>query len=292
MVKVQRGDCELYVDGFLKTNLDFFGDRVALNWDFLGLSIGEEGDGKTTLIEQVCLYQDPNFSLQNCIFNVEQFNEAVEALPKGSAIIWDESDELDATNLRKVLLAVKRKFKRIRSKNMFIWLVTPTFFDLNKYFIMHRIQCMIRVYANELERGYFAFYSRHNMRKLYLKGKKEWNIYAHRHDFVGSFTKFPKGFPINQDEYEAKKDDATAQVMEEQQTNQQALKQYRQECVKRAYRLKEQKGSIKTQKDLAFMFKCSDRTIRVDIGEIAWDTKEEAETGTTIINNSRSGFDV
>lgn len=214
-MKVDKGSCELYMDGYLKKNLDFFIERVGKDWDFVGICIGNEGDGKTTMIKQECLYIDPTFNINKCVFNVDQFMDAVENLPNGSAIMWDESDELDATNLRRILLAIKRKFKRIRKKNMFIWLVTPTFFDLNKYFIMHRVQCLINVYSVDTERGYFEYYSQPRLRQLYIRGRKEWDMNVAKADFRGRFTKCPAGFPISDDEYEAKKDAATADVSDE-----------------------------------------------------------------------------
>jgi len=273
MVKVQRGVCEIYINHLIKDNIDFFLLRQSKNWDFLGLCIGEEGDGKTTLIQQLALYMDGNITLDNCVFSVEQFNKAVDTLPKGSAIIWDESDELDATQLRKVLLAVKRKFKRIRDRNFKIWLITPTFFDLNKYFIMHRIQCLIRVTADGLNRGYAYFYTKDRMRNLYLKGKKEWDVYCVRSNFSFNFTKIPKGFPIDQEAYDVKKHEAADEITDELETSSQKIARYRKECVKRYYRqIKQLYKSKPRQKDAAYIFGVERQTISTDIQE--WSNAE------------------
>lgn len=216
MVKVDIDGVSLYLDGYLKENLDFVRARVEKNWDNITLITGYEGDGKTTLAAECCLYLDHSFNLDKVVFNQEQFEALVDKAEPFSAILWDEADELGGHWATRMMLAIKRKFKRIRSKNLYIFLVTPTMFDLGKYFVIHRTYFSLDVYSNGLERGFFRFFDRERKRKLYIQGVKTWDMYASMPNFTGSFTDWPDNFPIHKPDYNKKKDDAVKSIGEEE----------------------------------------------------------------------------
>lgn len=203
------------MDGYLKENLDFLKQLPPNDFDAVGLCSGYEGSGKTTLFMQMALYLDPSFTIKNVVFNTEQFSEAVNTLPKGSCILYDEADDsIVSTNwMQEKVKQVISLMKRIRKKNLYILFVTPTFFDMGKYFAVHRARFLIRVYTNGLERGYFEFYNREQIRRLYFKGKKEWDWSVAKHTFRGYFRKNKDSFPIDMDAYEEKKDLASEKIM-------------------------------------------------------------------------------
>lgn len=216
MVTTDINGVHLYIDGYLKQNLDIAKKRVQKNWDCIGLYVGDEGDGKTHKALSDAFYQDPNLNIDHVCFNPLQFEEAVDKAPPFSAIVYDEADDLGGHWANKLLLAIKRKFKRIRKKQLYIFLVTPTMFDLSKYFVIARTLYLIQVYTDGLERGYFKFYGKKGKRQLYMKGKKEWDMDAWGSDFKGRFTPLPENFPIDMSpdgEYETKKDLATAEIV-------------------------------------------------------------------------------
>ena len=212
MVEFVNG-VKLYLDGYLKSNLDLAKDRVKLKWDCIGLYVGDEGDGKTTLALNNALYLDPTFNIERICFNPVQFEEAVDKAPPFSAIVYDEADDLGGHWANRLLIAIKRKFKRIRKKQLFILLVTPTMFDLSKYFIIARTRYLVQVYTEGLERGYFKFYGKKGKRMLYMRGKKDWDMDAWGCDFKGRFTRLPDNFPIDMDDYELRKDEATKEIV-------------------------------------------------------------------------------
>jgi len=217
LVKIQIKDYSLYIDGFLKKNLDFVKKLPEYNFDAVALCTGYEGSGKSTFFMQIAYYLDPNFSLKNIVFNAEQFNEATENLPKGSVILYDEADDVavGGNHAQNKVKQVISKMKRIRSRNLYILFVTPTYFDLGKYFAIHRSRFLIHVYSQGLNRGFFAFYGKSAMKNLYFKGKKMWDMKSERPTFRGRFLNNREGFPINFDEYEVKKDKATSEVMDQ-----------------------------------------------------------------------------
>ena len=92
MVKVQVGEHNYYLDGYLKSNLDFSINEVKRrNYDKFVLIFGREGAGKTTLAMQIAKYCDPTFDLDRVCFTPEQFLEAVQGAKKFQAILFDET---------------------------------------------------------------------------------------------------------------------------------------------------------------------------------------------------------
>ena len=206
--------CSISLDGYYKQVLDDQHVFRLKNFDVVAMITGEEGSGKTTLAFQSALYMDHHFNNDHIVFNAQQFEEVIERLPKGSAIVWDEADDVGSNWASEMMVALKKTFKRIRKKNLIIFLVTPTFHDLNKYFAIHRTRFLINVYTDFVTRGFFKLYNRDAKRKLYIYGKKEMNMSAAKSTFFGRFTNYPEGFPVDMDAYELEKDRATAETFE------------------------------------------------------------------------------
>jgi energy-coupling factor transporter ATP-binding protein EcfA2 len=210
-----------YFGNYIRKNLDDLQDLVKHQWDGVSLIVGDEGDGKTTLVKLMAWYVDNNININKVAFNAAQFEEAVDIAESFSSLIWDESDDLSGHWASVMIQTLKRKFKRIRSKHLFIWLVTPTFFDMNKYWSIHRARCLWHVYAQpsrdqdgkfHSNRGRVRFFNKDKKRLLYFGGIKTWNMYAVHPDFVDAFLKVPDDYPITEAEYDAKKDAATKMV--------------------------------------------------------------------------------
>lgn len=204
---------QVYMDGYMRQNLDIAKERVKKKWDLISLYVGEEGDGKTTIALQHAYYLDPTISIDRIVFNPMQFEEAVDKAQPFQAIVYDEADDLSGHWANRLLLAIKKKFKRIRSKQLYIFLVTPTMFDLSKYFVIARTTYLVSVYTDGLTRGFFKFYGKKAKRLLYIKGKIEWNMDAWHPDFRGRFANLPDWFPINMVDYEKKKEAAGADIL-------------------------------------------------------------------------------
>lgn len=208
--------CRLNFDSYLLETLKDSNKAVKKGWDIISLMVGYEGDGKTTLAMQCCLFWDHSFNIDRVVFNASQFEEVVDNAPKESSILWDEADDLSGNWSSEMVLAIKRKLKRIRRLRLKIILCTPTFHDLNKYFAISRTRFLIHVYAKGLERGYFRAFGRERKKKLYIYGKKEMDLGATNSDFNGKFLNAPKGFPIDlseDGEYDLKKESSTQELI-------------------------------------------------------------------------------
>jgi len=204
---------KLYLDGFLKQNLDITKERVHKDWDCVALVTGEEGSGKTTLAAECCFYLDNAFNLDKIVFNADQFEAVVDKAEPYTAILWDEADDLGGHWANQMLMAIKKKFMRIRSKNLYIFLVTPSLFHLSIYFVMHRPLFLLEVYSDKLDRGYFKFFAKAELKNLYIHGKKYWNMNAWKPNFRGRFTNWSSGFPVDKQLYKQKKEDAVKDMI-------------------------------------------------------------------------------
>lgn len=255
--------CSLYLDGFEKKNLDYLNQAIKQNWDFVGIITGREGSGKTTKTFQTALYMDYGLTIDKIVFNEKQFIEATETLPHGSSIVWDESDAASDHWASTIVRSVIKRLKRCRKNNYKIFLVTPTFFDFGKYFALHRASFLIDVYADGLDRGYFRFFGVDKMRALYILGKKMWNMRAVKPDFIGRFTDYPKGFPIDMSdggEYDVKKDEAMRDNEEESISNKQLIYNYRIEIIKNLSNELARNNVKITQSGVARVFGCTQPT--------------------------------
>lgn len=201
-------------DGYHYQILKEARERNERNFDSIMLVVGEEGAGKTRFALRSALGLNwKNLSIDNCVFNSNQFMDAVDKAEPNSVIIYDEADEMASHWADKIVSALKRKMKRIRKKNLFIFLITPDVFELQKYFVIHRTIALFNVYADEnLNRGFWEVWNRRDKRLLYIKGKRFMDIRGHKPTRKGRFLDIPKWYPISMSDYEAKKDAATEEI--------------------------------------------------------------------------------
>lgn len=210
--------CPLSFDRYLLETLQDSNKAIKKGWDIISLFVGYEGDGKTTLAVQCSLFWDYTFNIERIVFNAQQFEEVVDNCPKEASILWDEADDLSGNWSSEIILAIKKKMKRIRRKRLKIILCTPTFHDLNKYFAISRTRFLVHIYAKGLERGHFRAFGREKKKKLYIYGKKEMDLGCVNSDFHGRFPNTPNGFPVDMSEdgeYDLKKEASTIKLLEE-----------------------------------------------------------------------------
>lgn len=205
MVKVLVGEKEIYYDGYLFENLQVAKEIVAKDWDMVFAIDGTEGSGKSTLAQQLGAFCDPSLSLDRIVFNPTDFTKAVVNAEKYQAIIYDEAfTGMDASAaMSNINKSLKQMMAEIRQKNLFIFIVMPTFFDLQKYHAIWRTRALIHCYTGDnFQRGFFKFYNSETKKHLYIKGKKFYDYNVQRPNFYGRFV---SGYYINEQEYRHKK---------------------------------------------------------------------------------------
>jgi len=104
--------------------------------------------------------------------------------------------------------------------NQILILIIPSFFELPKFYALARSHALINVkFHGQFERGEFDFYGPNSKKKLYLKGKREWDYSSANPDFHGGFFSQYTFFPNLEEEtkkYKKKKYDDMVDDKEEQ----------------------------------------------------------------------------
>ena len=189
MVKVN--DKDYYMDGYLKKNLDLIKDKVCNDeWDWVFIIDGVERGGKSHLAQQIAYYLDPGFDTSRIVFTPEEFVNAVVNAKKNQAIIFDEA--LRGLSARSAISQINRAIVRMMAemgqKNLFIFIVLPSFFDLDRITALHRARTLIHVYTdNRMNRGRFLFFNANKKKRLYLLGKKTYNYNVIESNFFGTY---------------------------------------------------------------------------------------------------------
>lgn len=200
--------------------------RVVKNdWDMVFLIDGAERSGKSVMAAQMAYYCDPTLNLDRVTFTSDEFRNAILNAKPYTAVIYDEaytglSSRGTMSNINK---AIVEMLAEIGQKNLFVFIVMPTFFDLDKYAALWRSRALIHIYTGDnFHRGFFAFYNIDRKKNLYLLGKKLYKYDVVKPNFTGRFSGY---YPLDSDEYKKKKYDSLMARSE---------KNYDQEVVKRA----------------------------------------------------------
>lgn len=161
--------------------------------DYVMIITGYEGSGKSTFASQIGKYVDPNLNIDRICFNAEQFKEAIVNAKKGECVVFDEavSGFSSGGSTSKVGKLLKSLMMQMRQKNLFVIVVIPSVFELNRYAVLHRAISLFYVYTKagygkKQDRYYWVGYNKRDTKRLYLTGKKTQSIKV-RSRFNGSF---------------------------------------------------------------------------------------------------------
>lgn len=178
--------------------------------DFVAVIDGEEGVGKSVLAQQLAAFLDPNFTMDNILFNSNDFMKKIKdpKTKKGTAIVLDEA--FSSANSRGSLSEVNKAMigvaTEMRQRNLFVFLCIPSFFDLDKYFALWRCRALFHTYfTSEDDREYIIF-PKNYKKLLYLNGKRTYN-YSKPRSPLPPFT-FPNKYMVNEMDYRKIKQEA------------------------------------------------------------------------------------
>jgi len=201
--ELQNGK-KIPIDSYLKSNLDTAKEHIQKDFDMVFCVDGNEGSGKSVLCQQMAYYCDPTLTIDRICFTPEEFKEAITKASKFQAVIYDEAmtglyNRRHASEISTMLVSL---LAEIRQKQLFVFIVMPCFFELNKYVAIWRSRALIHVWTGKnFERGYFTFFSADKKKLLYIKGKKFYQ-YNVKGNFYGYFK---KGYVVDEDDYRHKK---------------------------------------------------------------------------------------
>ena len=170
---------------------------------------GRSGLGKSTLSNQVGLYLDKNFGIDNIYYEPEEFLEGLAHAKPLSYICFDEAMLLSSRSaMSQINKMVVLAMSMIRSKQLYVCFCVNSIFDLDKNLAISRADVLLHVYGQTLiDRGNFcAFFKGRDgwdrLKDLYLNGKRYYNYNKPKSNFLGSFT---KEFVVDEKIYEERK---------------------------------------------------------------------------------------
>lgn len=211
MVPFKDGN-SFYMEKDLYNNLQTLKKAIKDDWDFIFLVDGYEGSGKSVIAQQCAYVCDSTFNIDRIVFNHEDFRKAVLHSNKYEAIIFDEAytDLSSSSTLTAINRSLCGMLTEIRQKNLFIFIVCPSFFDITRYVAVHRSQFLIHCKTEAgFSRGHYKVYTRDKKKVLYLLGKKTYSYSEKtvKRDFRGNFRKF---YTVDSEEYKKRKEHALA----------------------------------------------------------------------------------
>lgn len=197
-----------YINEFMRQNLDIAKKVIRKDLDMIFIVDGAEGSGKSVCAMQQAYYCDPTICVERITFTPDEFKKAVLKAEKYTSVIYDEG--FTGLSSRATMSLINRTLinmlAEIRQKNLFIWVIAPSFFDMDKYVVLHRSRALIHVYMGDnFERGQFAFYNVDRKKELYINGKKFYNYRTAKPNFIGDFTNW---YPVDEVAYRKKKHDS------------------------------------------------------------------------------------
>jgi hypothetical protein len=196
---------EYNIDGYVLGVLDTAKKVITKDWDMIFCADGGEGTGKSVFVQQAAYYCDPTLTLDRITFTPREFREAVMKAQPYQAVVYDEA--FTGLNSRAAMSIINRALvsmlAEIRQKNLFIFVVMPTFFDLDKYVALWRSRGLFHIYTGDnFARGLVAFYNIDKKKDLYIQGKKFYSYTQPRPNFV---ARFPNHYTVDKAAYKLKK---------------------------------------------------------------------------------------
>lgn len=221
MTKV--GELEVYLHRDLNEVIDVCVERYHKKWDNLIIIDGMERAGKTTLAKEIgyayAAKLGKKISLANVFFNPDDIIEFAKNT-RGQVIIWDEAafGGMNTQWQNKVQQKLVQMLMVAGKYQHFFIFIIPSFFKLAWYLAVHRSIALIHVYSPDLiSRGDFALFNVKQKKWIYNQCRKS-ETYPDP-TFVGDFTIGQSVHIWNDDEYEAKKDEAITNFFKEEEVD-------------------------------------------------------------------------
>lgn len=205
-VEVEGEKKTLMMDGELHRQLTKYviPDVQKKDFDYVLVVDGEERVGKSVFAMQIAKVLDPNLNVKNICFTPQEFIKAVTTAKPHSAIIFDEaftgmSSRASLSEVNNLLVSLMMEMGQ---RNLFIIIVMPTYFMLEKYVVFHRTRGLFHVYMEQGRRGLWKFYNRYAIKRMYEKGRRFMEYIGARHSMFGRFS---DNYMVDEKAYRAKK---------------------------------------------------------------------------------------
>ena len=161
--------------------------------------------GKSTLAQQLGAYVYPQLSMEQIAMNPQEFITKVVATPHRSCIIYDEAfgGLSSRSSLSEINNLIVTLMTEMGQKNLFVIIVLPSIFMLDKYVAIWRARALFHTYFKNGKRGRFYVFNKNRKKLLYLKGKKDYNYNCVKSSFKGRFI---DKYVVDENEYRKRKE--------------------------------------------------------------------------------------
>ena len=211
MVAFEFNNKQYYIDNRLKLQLDkkVIPDLKRNDKDAVFVVDGEERSGKSVFSMGMGAYISAafgkTFDLTNVCMDPLEFRSKIENAGKNEVVIYDEAHRgmASARSLSEVNKILKDLMMEMGQRNLFVIIVLPTFFLLDKYAALFRARGLFHVYENKRRRGYWTYFNKKNKLLLYMRGKKEFNYNCMKYPYFRG--RFYNQYPIEEALYREKK---------------------------------------------------------------------------------------
>lgn len=183
--------------------------------DRIYIVTGMEGSGKSTLAFQLAYHLDKDFTLDDIVFNAQDFEDRIRNKKRYGCICFDEC--FNGLSRRSALSGENKKLLRLlqecRQRNLIVFLVLPSVFLLESYVVFHRANSLFHtsLYKKDYRKRYFKVFNKKNLKLLFQLGRQTMSYSKpkifHKHRFYG---KMPSS--INEKAYRQKKLDSFRDV--------------------------------------------------------------------------------
>ena len=203
---------EIYIDDIVAEQIPKIReDVIKKDKDKVLLVDGREGCGKSMFALQLAKGLDADFGINKIAFNAQQFIKLIKSpeRKKGDCIVLDEA--FSAASSRRALSSVNQAMVAVatemRQVNLFVIIVLPSFFDLDRYFAIWRCDTLFHVYFDKNgDRGQYVLFPFHKKTTLYIEGKKTYNYNCVKSPYPP--CKFLKKWAVDESEYRSLKAEA------------------------------------------------------------------------------------
>ena len=228
---ITNSEISYHIDKKMIKFLDSVRDKISKkDKDYVMLCDGYEGSGKSTFIQQCGKYVDPTLDLDRICMTADEFKQAIINAKHKECIIYDEAvtGMTSGDSITRIGRLLKSMMMQMRQKNLFVIIIIPTIFELNKYTVLSRARSFFHVYESKGKMGYFVGYNKKDTKSLYLRGRKTYT-YRVKSRFIGRF--YAK-YVVDEAKYRKKKEDALFSLEETEKTDNNKWKIQRDICLR------------------------------------------------------------
>jgi hypothetical protein len=182
--------------------------------DYVMIIDGYEGSGKSTAAQQWGKFVDPSLDLPRICMTADEFKQAIMDSKQKQCVIYDEAvtGMSSGDTITRIGRLLKSMMMQMRQKNLFVIVIIPSIFELNKYTVLSRSRNFFHIYESKGKMGYFVGYNRKDTKLLYLKGKKTYT-YRVKSRFIGRFL---GKYVVDEQKYRDKKEKALFSIEKEE----------------------------------------------------------------------------